>query len=195
MLSNVDNLSLDFLNRASLAWVEQEYNRAENEEMKATPIHEFIEVKDVSRPSPGEENFKFSFTRPETRKQRKTDGTIKLKGVRFEIPSRFRHIQKLHLRYQSWNLSKAYLIDGRRDEKLATIYPQDKTKNASGQRRLLEVTQEALSKTNTDDSISSKIKTGDSIPPLLKKIMADYAATGLPPAYLPKNDECRGESE
>ena len=100
MLSNVDNLSLDFLNRASLAWVEQEYNRAENEEMKAAPINEYIEVKDVTRPSPDEEKFKFSFTRPETRKQRKTDGTIKLQ---FEIPSRFRHIQKLHLRYQSWD--------------------------------------------------------------------------------------------
>jgi len=97
------------------------------------------------------------------------------------------------LRYQSWDLSRAYLIDSRRDEKLATIYPQDKTKNASGQRRPLEVNQGAM--TNTDDSLSSKTNMGDSIPPLLKKIMADYAATGLPPAYLPKNDECRGESE
>jgi hypothetical protein len=98
------------------------------------------------------------------------------------------------LRYQSWDLSKAYLIDSRRDEKLATIYPQDKTKNASGKRRSLELTQEALSKVDTDDSLS-KPNTGDSIPPLLKKIMADYAATGLPPAYLSKNNECRGECE
>ena len=49
MLSKVDNLSLDFLNRASLAWVEQENNRAENEEMKAAPINEYIEVKDLVR--------------------------------------------------------------------------------------------------------------------------------------------------
>ena len=27
------------------------------------------------------------------------------------------------------------------------------------------------------------------IAPLLKKLMADYAATGLPPAYIPKNDD------
>jgi len=179
MISNVENLSLDFLNRASQAWVEQEYNRAKNEEMKSSPIKQYIEVKDVSRPSPDVETFHFSFTRPETRKQRKTDGTIKIKGVRFEIPSRFRHIQKLRVRYQSWDLSKAYLVDSRTDEKLATIYPQDKTKNASGQRRVLEVMQETLSETNN----------ADPIPPLLKKIMADYAATGLPPAYLPKNNE------
>ena len=185
MLSNVKNLSLVFLNRVTQAWIEQEYNRAENEELKSSPIKQYIEVKDVSRPSPDEETFHFSFTRPDTRKQRKSDGTIKIKGVRYEIPSRFRHIQKFRVRYQSWDLSKAYLVDSRRDEKLTTIYPQDKTKNASGQRRVLEVMQESSSKTNN----------ADSLPPLLKKIMAEYAATGLPPAYLPKNNESRGESE
>ena len=34
-----------------------------------------------------------------------------------------------------------------------TIYPQDKTKNASGQRRALEVMQESSSKTNNADSL------------------------------------------
>ena len=29
------------------------------------------------------------------------------------------------------------------------------------------------------------------MPPLLKKILAEYSATGLPPAYLPKNPRCR----
>jgi hypothetical protein len=27
------------------------------------------------------------------------------------------------------------------------------------------------------------------IAPLLKQLMADYAATGLPPAYIPKHDD------
>jgi len=27
------------------------------------------------------------------------------------------------------------------------------------------------------------------LPPLLRKLMADYAATGLPPAYLPKTNQ------
>jgi len=61
-------------------------------------------------------------------------------------------------------------------------YPQDKTKNASGQRRTLEITEESASEANN----------ADSLPPLLEKIMAEYAATGLPPAYLPKNYESRG---
>jgi len=129
MLSKVENLSLDFLNQASQAWVEREYNRAENEEMKSSPLKQYIEVKDVSRPSPDEETFHFSFTRSDTRKQRKTDGTIKIKGIRYEISSRFRHIQKFRVRYQSWNLSKAYIVDNRSDEKIATIYPHSTVVN------------------------------------------------------------------
>ena len=31
--------------------------------------------------------------------------------------------------------------------------------------------------------------TGTSLPPLLRKLLAEYAATGLPPAYLPKHDD------
>ena len=27
------------------------------------------------------------------------------------------------------------------------------------------------------------------LPPLLRKLLAEYAATGLPPAYLPKHDD------
>jgi hypothetical protein len=27
------------------------------------------------------------------------------------------------------------------------------------------------------------------LPPLLRKLLADYAATGKPPAYLPKDDD------
>jgi hypothetical protein len=28
---------------------------------------------------------------------------------------------------------------------------------------------------------------GPALPPLLRKLLAEYAATGLPPAYLPKD--------
>ena len=73
----------------------------------------------------------------------------------------------------------AYLVDKRTDELVARIYPQDKTKNAHGHRRTLDPVSE--------DQPAQK-NPSDPIPPLLRKIMSDYAATGLPPAYLPKEE-------
>jgi hypothetical protein len=54
----------------------------------------------------------------------------------------------------------------------------DKTNNADGRRRaLIPLHQEQTEQTQAG------------IAPLLKKYMADYAATGLPPAYLPYHRE------
>jgi hypothetical protein len=75
----------------------------------------------------------------------------------------------------------AYLVNKRTDELCARIYPQDKTKNAHGHRRTLGPVSE-------DQPASAQKSTSDPIPPLLRKIMSDYAATGLPPAYLPKEE-------
>ena len=130
---------------------------------------------DSSRPTPDREKMAFSFTHQESRAQRKSDGTVQIKGVRFEVPSRFRHFDRLHLRYQSWNLSHAWLVDERTSTLLAKIYPQDKVKNAEGVRKTITPLMD-FPATDTN---------ADPYPPLLRKLLADYAATGLPPAYIP----------
>jgi putative transposase len=179
MLSRVDPLTLDFLNRATQAWVEIEYNRSRHEEINCTPVTCLLEGPDASRPSPDSEKVTFSFTLQETRAQRRSDGTLQIKGVRFEVPSRFRHYKRLHIRYRSWDLSRAWLIDERTNDLLADIYPQDKIKNSSGLRRSLAPL--------PDDTIHTDIDV-DPHPPLLRKLLAEYAATGLPPAYIPKDN-------
>lgn len=187
MLSRVEPLTLEFLNLASQAWAEQEYNRAQHEEIKTAPLDRLLEGPSVARPSPDAETLRLAFTAEKTRVQRRSDGTVKIKGIRFEIPSRFRHMDRLCMRYQSWDLSVAYLVDEKTGSMLSRIYPQDKTQNANGLRRSLEAlpecpTQPASSKT-------------DPIPPLLRKILTDYAATGLPPAFIPKDENiAKGEN-
>lgn len=71
------------------------------------------------------------------------------------------------------------LADPKTGGPLARLLPQDKAKNASGLRRTIEppVTASAADLKNKP------------MPALLQKWLADYAATGLPPAYLPK-EEC-----
>ncbi len=101
MLGRVEPLTLEFLNRATQAWIEQEYNRSPHGEIASTPLNRMLRGPDVSRQAPEDDFLCQAFTVRETRNQRKSDGTIQLRGVRFEIPSRFRHFKQLHVRCQS----------------------------------------------------------------------------------------------
>lgn len=175
MLSRVESLTLEALNYATQAWSEMEYNRKHHHEINATPVDKMLEGPDVSRPTPDSKKMTFAFTLQQSRTQRKSDGTLQVKGVRFEVPSRFRHFDRLHIRYQSWNLRHAWLVDERDSTLLAKIYPQDKIKNSEGRRRTLAPEVDVLEPDSDTDPR----------PPLLRKLLADYAATGIPPAYIP----------
>ena len=99
---------------------------------------------------------------------------MSLDGQRFEVPSRYRRLDDIHLRYARWDFSRVDLIDARSGQVLCPLRPLDKAANADALRRLVDPA--------TTDT-SAMPATG--IAPLLKKMIADYAATGLPPAYLP----------
>ena len=178
MLENVPELSLTLLNQATQAWVELEYNHKIHSETKETPIQRFLKGPTVERPSPSSLDLKLAFMAEETRTQRKSDGTISLEGVRFEIPAQYRQLERVTLRYAAWDLGHVVLVDGRTGKVLTRIFPLDRMKNADGRRRVLP------------SLISPPVVTpGPGMAPLLKQLLADYSATGLPPAYLPKNEE------
>ncbi len=176
MLDNYPDLTLPFLNEATQAWIEMEYHRAIHSETGQTPLKRFLESSSVGRPCPSIEDLRLAFGQQTTRSQRRSDGTISLHGIRFEIPSRFRHLQQIPIRYASWDLGHVYLTDPRADTVLARLYPLDRTRNADGLRRRLESNQPAAA-----EPIPQK-----AIAPLLRKLLEQYSATGLPPAYLPQ---------
>jgi putative transposase len=86
------------------------------------------------------------------------------------------------VRYARWNLGRVDLVDPRTGIILAPIYPLDKGANADGRRALVEPP--ALDEP-ANESVADKGRNGE-LPPLLKRILQEYSATGLPPAYLPK---------
>ncbi len=137
---------------------------------------------DVSRPAPAVDALRLAFTRQVTRTQRRSDGTVVVAGVRYEVPSRFRTLATLTLRYPGWDLSQLVLMDPRTGQPLARLLPQDKAGNASGARRALEPVAAALAPSTASPPGA------DPLPALLRRWLADYAATGLPPAYLPKDE-------
>ena len=170
-------LRLDFLNNITQAWVEQDYHRRPHSEIGCPPIKRLLAGPDVSRPAPDMESLNLAFTRQITRNQRRSDATVTVDGVRFEVPSRFRHLPRLTLRHPSWDLSRLVLVDPDLGKPLSRLLPLDKEKNASGHRRSHE--QPAASQP------VKSVVSSEEMPALLRKWLADYAATGLPPAYLP----------
>src|SRR6266542_212161 len=174
MLEGVADLSLDQLNEATLAWVEMEYNRKVHSEIGQTPLQRYLNDKDVGRPCPDTEQLRLAFTTEVSRTQRRSDGSFGLEGVRFEVPSRYAHFHKLTVRYASWDRSFVHLADPTTGVILCRLYPQDKIKNAEGRRAPRQPV------------LAASAPTPAGMAPLLQQILRQYAATGLPPAYLPK---------
>ena len=174
MLEGVPDLTLEQLNEATQAWIELEYHRRVHSETGQTPLEAFLAAPNVLRDCPAPQQLRHAFRVKVVRTQRRSDGTLTLDGVRFELPGRLRHLARVAVRYARWDLSQAAVVDERTGAEVATIYPQNKTANASGQRRRLE----------SAGADSPAAPSG--VAPLLKKMLADYAATGLPPAYIPK---------
>jgi putative transposase len=178
MLEGDENLTLEQLNVATQAWVTQEYHRTVHSELGATPMQRYLAGPNVGRECPGSDELRAAFRIEVKRKQRRSDGTVSLDGQRFEIPSRYRRLDEIHLRYARWDFSRVDLIDARSGQILCPVRPLDKAANADALRRHLDPA-------NTEPSAMPVA----GIAPLLKKMIADYAATGLPPAYLPTADK------
>jgi transposase InsO family protein len=179
MLQNEPSLTIELLNTATQAWVEQEYHRRIHSETGQTPLERWLQGPSVGRDCPSSDALRQAFRAEVTRKQRRSDGTVTCEGVRFEISSRYRTLIQVALRVARWDLSSVDLVDPRTGTHLETLLPLDKKKNADRRRR-------ALHAMAPDDCQPSADHQG--IAPLLRRLMADYAATGVPPAYLPKDD-------
>ncbi len=179
MLEDVPDLALPFLNEATQAWAEFEYNRKVHSETGEAPAARFMTGPGVMRPSPDSATLKLAFTKADHRTQRKSDGTIVVEGCRFEVPNRYRHFTRIEIRYASWDLAHIHLVDEQTGEVLCRLYPLDKARNASGLRRPLDHA--------SPQPVAVPPATG--IAPLLARLIDRRAADGLPPPYLPKDEQ------
>lgn len=179
MLEDVPDLALPFLNEATQAWAELECNRKVHSETGEAPVARFMAGPGVMRPSPDSATLKLASTKADCRTQRKSDGTIVVEGCRFEVPNCYRHFTRIEIRYASWDLAHIHLVDEQTGAVLCRLYPQDKTANASGLRRPLDRI--------APQPLAAPPATG--IAPLLARLIDRQAADGLPPPYLPKDEQ------
>jgi hypothetical protein len=179
MLEGVKDLTLALLNESTQAWVELEYHRNEHGETGQTPIERLLAGPTLGRPSPAAQALRRAFVVEEHRRQRHSDGTISVNSVRFEIPNRYRHLVRLTVRYASWDLRRVLLVDARTDIVLCPLYPLDKTANADARRRALDPVD------GVPPTALAPVPSAGDMAEILRRMLAEYAATGLPPAYLP----------
>jgi len=174
MLEGEAALTLEALNLATQAWVEQEYHRSLHSELGATPLQRYLAGPNVRRDCPDTAVLADAFRIEARRRQRRSDGTVTLEGRRFEIPSRYHHLEVVHLRYARWDLARVALVDPRTGTLLCPVMPLDKSANANAERR-----------PRAPAAIDLSPLPPAGMAPLLSQLLADYAATGVPPAYLP----------
>jgi hypothetical protein len=79
-------------------------------------------------------------------------------------------------------------VDPREGTVLARLFPLDRRANADGRRAVIDPQPEEVSSTDP-------LRSPTELPPLLKQILAEYSATGLPPAYLPKNPSGKNQEK
>ena len=179
MLEGQRDLTLRELNVATQIWCESEYNRRLHGELGVTPVERYVAGPDRGRDSPDSESLRLAFGTEVERRQRRSDGTVRLEGQRFEIPQRYRHLSTPTVRYARWDLSRVHLIDPGRGEPIARLYPLDRVGNADGRRR----------KTSEPEvEAESTAKTGEA-PPLLKKMLDAHTTTGQPVSYIALDEE------
>ncbi len=186
MLESEKELTLSLLNQTIQAWLELEYHRTLHRELADTPLKVALSAPSVGRPAPDSATLKHMFRTEQTRTQRRSDGTISVGGVRFELPSRYRTLLRPSVRFARWDLSTIALVNPHTGTILCELYPLDKRKNADRKRRPLERIAPAMGlEPDPGAELAEQVISPGGIAPHLKRLMEQYAATGLPPAYIP----------
>jgi len=91
--------------------------------------------------------------------------------------------RNIDARYAAWDLTQVHLVDERLGQVLGRLFPQDKARNASGLRR-------SLDPASADPKIASEPSPppATGMAPLLADLIQAQRASGLPPAYLVKDE-------
>ena len=176
MLSRQMGLDLHQLNELTLAWIEHEYHRRVHAGITTTPLARYVAAPQVGRQAPLGLAMTQAFTRRETRRQRRSDGTLSVAGKRFTLPSRHRHLDQVAIRYAAWDLDAVFLVHPHTDIILERLLPLDREANAAGARALVEA-----------PAVAPHLVPSEAppLPPLLQAALDQARCTGMPPGFIP----------
>ncbi len=188
MLRTHKGLDLYQLNELTLAWIEQDYHRRPHTGITTTPLKRYVDSPQVGRETPSAMELAQAFTRRETRQQRHGDGSISLEGKRFCLPSHYRTLDQVVIRYATWDLDTVYLANPDTDTILERLYPVDRQANADGMRALRHEPESGLPSPPPKDPEAPSV-----LPPLLQTALDMAKADAIAPSFVPYAPEPRRE--
>ena len=180
LIENKQAITLAELNQYSFVWVEEEYQRKLHDGINTTPLDRFINDKNIGLEAPTMQEMINAFRRDESRKLRRSDCSISLESIRYEIPYVYRHLRKIMIRYATWDLSNVHIVNEMGKE-LMPIFPVDKAANSSSGRKSCGPVNSSVEQTQEP--------VADEIAPLMKKYIQNFEERGLIPAYLPTEEK------
>jgi len=189
MLPRQKRVTLEILNSVTQAWVEQDYHTTVHSETKETPLDRFFNEKHVLRQSPTFNELKKCFRMRAKRTVRKTDGTLTLDGIRFQLPRCYAHLDEVLLRYARWDLGEAEILCPDTLKPLSTVFPLDKLTNSLAHRnedsdKISKLIPEII--VDSEDVLSLST---DTLPPLLARCLQRHAEQNRLSGYIPLQSE------
>ena len=129
-------------------------------------------------------DLKCSFRIKITRNIRKTDATITLDGVRFQVPQCYVHMDSLLLRYARWDLGEAEVLCPDTHKILCFIFPVNKILNSNAARKNIEGKLPIQEMDSQEDKDFLDLDT-DHFPPLLAHCLKKHAKQFPFSGYIP----------
>ncbi|PUE02076.1 MAG: hypothetical protein C3L25_11405 [Candidatus Sedimenticola endophacoides] len=86
-------------------------------------MRRYLDERSVGRPAPDSASLRGAFRRIEDRRLRRSDGTLSLSGKRYEVPERYRHLERPLIAYARWDLTQLELLDPHTRAPLCPLYP------------------------------------------------------------------------
>ena len=99
MLEGVELLTLKTLNDATVAWAEQDYHHRAHRALNITPLTRLLDSDDASRPCLVRDELAAVFRITVKSTLRRSDGSLSLGGIRYQVSAPRRHLGTLWIRY------------------------------------------------------------------------------------------------
>jgi hypothetical protein len=128
---DTNGLSLSQLNQVTTAFLSEEYQNTLHRGFNGIPRERYLAGPRLNIPLPEEEGILTKvFTRIKEVPIKKSDASIVIDTIRYQVPPKLLHFRKLHIAYARWQKSFVFVVNTLTNEREMRLFPVHKLRNA-----------------------------------------------------------------